>query len=100
MTTDNEKATAKILLSTDEAVVEKIRRVLTDHPEIVFEVMRQHEEQLMIRQREAEYARALSQSMMNTKNAVASSMLNNTFATSNTPGLLSNTYNNAYGGKK
>lgn len=97
---DDDKATAALLLSTDEAVAEKLRRVLTNNPDIVADAMKRVEETLMMRQREAEYARALSQSMMNTKNAVASSMLNNTFATSNTPGLLSNTYNNAYGGNK
>ena len=64
MTTDNEKATAKILLSTDEAVLEKIRRVLTDHPEIVHGIMKRYEEQLMAQQREAEYQRALQQAML------------------------------------
>lgn len=61
---DNEKATAKILLSTDEAVVEKIRRVLTDHPEIVYGVMKRYEEQLQLQQREAEYQRALQQATL------------------------------------
>ena len=69
MTTDNEKATAKILLSTDEAVLEKIRRVLTDHPEIVHGIMKRYEEQLMTQQREAEYKRALQQSMLNNPHA-------------------------------
>ncbi len=69
MTTDNEKATAKILLSTDEAVVEKIRRVLMQHPEIVFDVMRQREEYLMMQKRQEEYNRHLQQSMLNQNTA-------------------------------
>lgn len=93
---DDDKATASLLLSTDEAVAEKIRRVLANHPEIVAEAMKKVEESLMIRHREAEYQRALHQSMMHNQAQQA----RNTFATSNTSGLLSNTYNNSYGGKK
>lgn len=36
---DDDKATAKLLLSTDEAVAEKIRRVLMDHPAILRETI-------------------------------------------------------------
>lgn len=35
MTTDNEKATAKILLSTDEAVAKKILDVLAKNPDVL-----------------------------------------------------------------
>jgi uncharacterized protein with PIN domain len=93
---DDDKATASLLLSTDEAVAEKIRRVLANNPDIIADAMKKVEESLMIRQREAEYARALHQSMMQNQ----AQQVRNTYATSNTSGLLSNTYNNAYGGKK
>lgn len=61
---DDDKATAALLLSTDEAVLEKIRRVLTAHPDIVYGIMKRYEEQLMTQQREAEYQRALQQAML------------------------------------
>lgn len=32
---DDDKATAKLLLSTDEAVAEKLRRVLMNHPDLM-----------------------------------------------------------------
>lgn len=60
---DDDKATAALLLSTDEAVLEKIRRVLTAHPDIVYGIMKRYEEQLMTQQRNAEYQRALQQAM-------------------------------------
>ena len=82
MTTDNEKATAKILLSTDEAVVEKIRRVLTDHPEIVYGVMKRYEEQLQLQQREAEYQRALQQAMIQRERQAQG--MRNVYASDNT----------------
>jgi hypothetical protein len=41
MTTENDKANAKILLSADEAVVKKIRDVLISNPDIVREAIKQ-----------------------------------------------------------
>lgn len=99
-TTNDDKATASLLLSTDEAVAEKIRRVLTQHPEIVAEAMKRVEETIMMQRKQAEYQRALHQSMMATNQAAAARAMNSTYASSNTSGLLSNTYNNSYGGKK
>jgi Mg2+ and Co2+ transporter CorA len=90
---DDDKATASLLLSTDEAVAEKIRRVLANNPDIIADAMKKVEESLMIRHREAEYARALGQSMMQTKNQAAQNMFNNTFATSNTSGQIANNQN-------
>ena len=40
MTTENDKATAKILLSADEAVAKKIRDVLMKNPDIVRDVIK------------------------------------------------------------
>lgn len=61
---DDDKATASLLLSTDEAVAEKLRRVLMNHPDIIADAMKRIEETLMVRQREAEYQRALQQAML------------------------------------
>jgi hypothetical protein len=74
---DDDKATASLLLSTDEAVAEKIRRVLANNPDIIAEAMKKVEESLMIRQREAEYARAL-------QNAMLQNQAQNTYGSSNT----------------
>jgi len=98
---DDDKATAKLLLSTDEAVAEKIRRVLTNNPDIIADAMKNVEELLMIRQREAEYQRALQQSMMR-------SQRQQTYATANTSGQIANNqnalnqnfWNSVLGGKK
>jgi hypothetical protein len=98
-TTNDDKATASLLLSTDEAVAEKIRRVLANNPDIIADAMKKVEESLMIRQREAEYQRALQNAMMQ-REAQAQQQIRNVYSTSNTSGLLNNTYNNAYGGKK
>lgn len=95
---DDDKATASLLLSTDEAVAEKIRRVLANNPDIIADAMKKVEESLMIRHREAEYQRALQNAMM--QREAQAQQVRNTYATSNTPGLLNNTYNNSYGGKK
>ena len=80
---DDDKATASLLLSTDEAVAEKIRRVLTQHPDIVYEAMRKYEEHLMIQKREAEYHRALH-------NAMLQNQAQNTYGSSNTSGQIAN----------
>lgn len=66
---DDDKATAALLLSTDEAVAEKLRRVLMNNPDIIADAMKRIEETLMTRQREAEYHRALQQSMLHNQNA-------------------------------
>lgn len=92
---DNEKATAKILLSTDEAVVEKIRRVLTDHPEIVYGVMKRYEEQPQLQQREAEYQRALQQAMIQRERQAQG--MRNVYTSNNTAG---NVFPSIFGGKK
>lgn len=89
---DDDKATAALLLSTDEAVVEKIRRVLTDHPDIVYGIMKRYEEQLMTQQRNAEYQRALQQSMYEQQAKHAQQM----YGTSNT----GQTIQDWLGGKK
>jgi hypothetical protein len=96
---DNNKANAAILLSADEAVEKKILAVLLKNPQLIQNALDTLERERMAYQSH-QYQHALGQSMVNTKNAVASGMLNSTFATSNTAGLLSNTYNNSYGGKK
>lgn len=82
---DDDKATASLLLSTDEAVAEKIRRVLANNPDIIAEAMKKVEDSLMIRQREAEYQRALHQSMMQNQ---AQQQIRNVYSTSNTSGQI------------
>lgn len=96
---DNNKANAAILLSADEAVEKKIIGVLLKHPHIIQNALDTLERERMAYQAQ-QYQNSLAQSMMQTKQQVAAQMVNSTFATSNTAGLLSNTYNNAYGGKK
>lgn len=96
---DNNKANAAILLSADEAVEKKIVAILVKNPQLIQNALDTIERERMAHQAQ-QYQNALGQSMMNTKQNIAQNMLNSTFATSNTSGLLSNTYNNAYGGKK
>jgi hypothetical protein len=49
---DDDKATASLLLSTDEAVAEKIRRVLMDNPAILRETIQNMHLQDEMRNRE------------------------------------------------
>lgn len=79
---DDDKATASLLLSTDEAVAEKIRRVLANNPDIIAEAMRKVEESLMIQKRDAEYRRALQQSML--QNQAQNAYTYQTYQTNNT----------------
>lgn len=87
---DDDKATASLLLSTDEAVAEKIRRVLANNPDIIAEAMKRAEEAIMYQHRQQQYAQALNQSMMQTKNHIASGLLNHTFTAGNTSGQIAN----------
>lgn len=96
---DNNKANAAVLLSADEAVEKKILAVLVKNPHLIQQALDTLERERMAYQAQ-QYQNSLAQSMMQTKQQVAAQMVNSTFATSNTAGLLSNTYNNSYGGKK
>ena len=96
---ENNKANAAILLSADEAVEKKIIAVLTKHPHIIQQALDTIERERMAYQSQ-QYQQHLNQAMLDTKNKMAQGLLNRTFTTSNTSGLLSNTYNNTYGGKK
>ena len=92
---DDDKATAALLLSTDEAVAEKIRRVLANNPDIIAEAMKKAEEAIMIQRRQAEYARALNQSMMATQQAAAAQIYNSQFA-SGSSGQIANNQTQIY----
>lgn len=81
---DDDKATAALLLSTDEAVLEKIRRVLTAHPDIVYGIMKRYEEQLMTQQREAEYRQHIQQAMYQREQQAQG--MKNVYASNNTAG--------------
>lgn len=86
---DNNKANAAILLSADEAVEKKILAVLTKHPHLIQQALDTLERDQMARQAH-QYQTALQQSMLNTKNAAAQSILGGTFASNNTSGAIAN----------
>ena len=92
---DDDKATAKLLLSTDEAVAEKIRRVLANNPDIIADAMKRVEETIMMQQREAEYQRALQQAMLQRERQAQG--MRNVYTSNNTAG---NVFPSIFGGKK
>lgn len=86
---ENNKANAAVLLSADEAVEKKIIDVLVKNPHIIQQAIN-----ILDRERAAQqsqqYQNSLAQSMEQTKRQIAAQMMNATFTTGNTSGLVNN----------
>jgi hypothetical protein len=101
---DDDKATAKLLLSTDEAVAEKIRRVLMNHPAILRETIKnmqlEDERQRYDLQRQMYMNSQAAQSQAQAQNAVYQARDAYNVATQGQIGNAQGFWNNVFGGKK
>lgn len=99
MTTENDKANAKILLSADEAVAKKILNVLMNNPDLLREAVKNMYLQDEMRNREL-------QRQMYQQQTAAQQQVYQTYASNNTNQLASQAqnsqsfWNNVFGGKK
>jgi hypothetical protein len=88
MTTENEKANAKLLLSADEAVAKKILNVLMNNPDLLREAIKNMHIQDDLRNRELQHQMYQQR---------ATQQAYHTYAASNTSGQIANQAQNLHG---